>query len=95
MKLISGFQDLKEAAYRGLVRQFLEYGSSVWDPKGFACSSGELESVQKHAARFVKTGNYIYETGSMAGISGQLKLESLKKRRKYNRLLSLLRGLIL
>ena len=52
----------------------------------------ELESVQKGAARFV-TGNYKYETGSMTGILGQLKLESLKKRRKDNRLILLYKGL--
>ena len=27
-------QDVKEAAYRGLVCPILEYGSSVWDPQG-------------------------------------------------------------
>ena len=48
----------------------------------------ELESVQKRAARFV-TGNHSYETGSMTGILGQLKWESLKKRRKDNRLILL------
>ena len=32
--------------------------------------------MQKRAARFV-TGNYNYETGSMTGILGQLKWESL------------------
>ena len=52
----------------------------------------ELESVQKRAARFV-TGNYIYETGSMTGILGQLKWEPLKKRRKDNRLILLYKGL--
>ena len=52
----------------------------------------ELESVQKRAARFV-TGNYSYETGSMTGILGQLKWESLKKRRKDNRLILLYKGL--
>ena len=52
----------------------------------------ELESVQKRAARFV-TGNYNYETGSMTGIVGQLKWESLKKRRKDNRLILLYKGL--
>ena len=52
----------------------------------------ELESVQKRAARFV-TGNYNYETGSMTGILGQLKWESLKKRRKYDRLWLLYKGL--
>ena len=42
----------------------------------------ELESVQKRAARFV-TGNYNYETGSMTGILGQLKWESLKKKEDW------------
>ena len=42
--------------------------------------------------RFV-TRNYVYETGSMTGIHGQLKLESLKKRRKDNRLILLYKGL--
>ena len=52
----------------------------------------ELESVKKRAARLV-TGNYNYETGSMTGILGQLKWESLKKRRKDNRLILLYKGL--
>ena len=68
-------QEVKEAAYKGLVRQVLDYGSSVWDPPGVVLQE-ELESVQKRAARFV-TGNYSYETGSMTGM---LKWESLKKR---------------
>ena len=84
-------QEIKEAAYKGLVRPVLDYGSSVWDPPGVVLHE-ELESVQKHAARFV-TGNYNYETGSMTGILGQLKWESLKKRRKDNRLILLYKGL--
>ena len=48
--------------------------------------------MQKRAARFV-TGNYKYETGSMTGNLGQLKWESLKKRRKDNRLILLYKGL--
>ena len=47
--------------------------------------------MQKRAARFV-TGNYNYETGSMTGILGQLKWESLKKRWKDNRLILLYKG---
>ena len=78
---------LKEAAYKGLVRPVLDYGSSVWGPPGVVLQE-ELESVQKRAARFV-TGNYNYETG----ILGQLKWESLKKRRKDNRLILLYKGL--
>ena len=52
----------------------------------------ELGKVQNRAARFV-TRNYVCETGSMTGILGQLKWESLKKRRKDNRLILLYKGL--
>ena len=84
-------QEVKEAAYKGLVRPVLDYGSSVWDPPGVVLQE-ELESVQKRTARFV-TGYYDYENGSMTGILGQLKWESLKKRRKDNRLILLYKGL--
>ena len=73
------------------MRPVLDYGSSVWDPSGVVLQE-QLESVQKHAARFV-TGNYNNETGGMTGILGQLKWESLKKRRKDNRLILLYKGL--
>ena len=84
-------QDVKESAYKGLVRPVLEYGSSVWDPSGILLQE-ELEKLQKRAARFV-TGNYIYEAGSMAGILEQLKWESLKKRRRDSRIIILYKGL--
>ena len=48
--------------------------------------------MQKRAARFVK-GTYNYETGNMTGILGRLQWESLKKRRKDNRLILLYKGL--
>ena len=89
--LYSCHQEVKEAAYKRLVRPVLDYGSSVWEPPGVFLQE-ELESLQKRAARFV-TGNYSYETGSMTGILGQLKWESLKKRRKNNRLILLYKGL--
>ena len=85
--LFSCPQEVKEAAYKGLMCPVLDYGSSFWDPPGEVLQE-ELGSVQKRAARFV-TGNYNYETGSMIGILGQLKWESLKKRRKDNRLIVL------
>ena len=72
----------------------LEYGNSVLEPPGVVLQE-ELESVQKRAARFV-IGNYKYETGSMTGILGQfgqLKLESLKTRRKDNRFILLYKSL--
>ena len=44
-------QDVKESAYKGLVRPVLEYGSSVWDAKACffnmnlrRCSKGQLDS---------------------------------------------------
>ena len=93
--LISCPQNVKEAAYKGMVRPILEYGSSVLDPHPDKLRK-ELEKVQNRAARFV-TRNYDYETGSMTGsmtgILGQLKWESLKKRRKDNRLILLYKGL--
>ena len=88
-------QEVKEAAYKGLVRPVLEYSGSVWDPSGDMCITGlqnELEKVQNRAARFV-TGNYNFETGSMIGILEHLKWESLKKRRRDSRLILLYKGL--
>ena len=82
---------MKEAAYKGMVRPILEYGSSVSDPHPDKLQE-VLEKVQNRAARFV-TRNYVYETGSMTGILGQLKWESLKKRRKDNRLILLYKGM--
>ena len=89
--LFSCPQIVKEAAYKGMVRPILEYGSSVLEPHPDKLQV-ELEKVQKRAARFV-TRNYVYETGSMTGILGQLKWEFLKKRRKDNRLILLYKGL--
>ena len=77
-------QEVKEAAYKGLVRPVPEYSGSVWDPSGVGLQN-ELEKVQNRAARFV-TGNYYFETGSMTGILKHLKWESLKKRRRDSRL---------
>ena len=84
-------QDVKEAAYRGLVRPILEYDSCVWDPKGVVLQQ-KIEKVQNRAARFV-TSNYTFETGSMTGILENLNWESLKKRRRNSRLILLYKGL--
>ena len=76
-------QDVKEAAYRGLVRPILEYGSYVWDPQGVVLQQ-EIEKVQDCAARFV-TCNYSSETESMTVILEKLKWESLTKRMSDSR----------
>ena len=84
-------QEVKEAAYKGLVRPVLEYSGSVWDPSGVGLQN-EPEKVQNRAARFI-TGNYNFETGSMTGILEHLKWESLKKRRRDSWLVLLYKGL--
>ena len=89
--LFSCPQNVKEAAYKGMLRPKLEYGSSVWDPHTGKLQE-ELEKVQNRKAMFV-TRNYAYETGSVTDILGQLKWDSLKKRRKDNRLIFLYKGL--
>ena len=73
-------QEVKQAAYKELVRPVLEYSGSVWDPSGVVLPN-ELEKVQNRAPSFV-TGNYNIKTGSMTGILEHLKWESLKKRRR-------------
>ena len=67
--------DIRQDGKPKLCPSVLEYGSSVWDPHTHGLQE-ELEKVQNRAARFV-TGNYVFETGSMTGILGQLKWESL------------------
>ena len=84
-------QDVKESAYRRLVRPSLEYGSYVWDTQGVVLQQ-ETEKVQNRAARFV-TSNYSFETGSMTEILENLKWESLKKKRRDRRLILLYKGL--
>ena len=91
--LFSCPQDVKESAYKTLVRPILEYRSTVWDPH---CNglNDEFENVQKRAARFVTRNNrYSYETGSMTGILEELKWETLQKRRKDNMLILIYIGL--
>ena len=80
--LFSCPQDIKEAAYKGLVHPITEYGSLVWDPYTLGLQE-KLEKVQNRAARFVTT-NYTRKQGSMTGILEQLKWECLKKWRKDN-----------
>ena len=45
-------QDVKAAAYRGLVCPILEYRSCVCDPQGVVLQQ-EIEKVQNRAGRFV------------------------------------------
>ena len=74
---------LKATAYKAIVRPILEYACSVWDPYTTA-NEAKLESIQKRAARFV-TGRY-HNTSKVSNLITTLGWESLKQRRKTNRL---------
>ena len=69
----------------------VQYGSTVWDLYTVKLQE-ELEKVENRAARFVAS-NYVFETGIVTGILGQLKWKSLKKRRKDKILILLYKGL--
>ena len=53
---------------------------------------GGIRRVLMNKSKYVMR-NYVYETRGMIGILGQLKWETLKKRRKDNRLILLYKGL--
>jgi hypothetical protein len=76
---------VKSAAYTSMVRPTMEYASSVWDPTNRK-KIGNLEKVQKRAARFV-FNNYTNRTpGCVTKMVESLKWEKLEERRKTNRL---------
>ena len=47
-------EKLKQTAYFSLIRSFMEYGATVWDPYQ-KYNSDKVERVQRQAARFVKS----------------------------------------
>ena len=81
--LYSCTEDIKILAYSSLVRPTLEYGSIIWDPYTQEYIN-RLESVQRRAARFVKS-NY-NPRASVTDMLRTLEWSSLADRRKISRL---------
>ena len=77
--------NVKEAAYKGLLRPVLEYGSSVWNPHILA--NAFRRNWRRY--RIVPLDLYLgitFKEVRMTGILDQLKWETLKKRRTDYRL---------
>ena len=54
-------EKLKQTAYFSLIRSFMEYGATVWDPYQ-KYNSDKIERVQRRAARFIKSRYSSYTT---------------------------------
>ena len=74
-------EKLKQTAYFSLVRSFMEYGVTVWDPYQ-KYNSDKIERVQRRAARFVKSRYSRYSS-----VSDVLGWPPLSQRRQESRLI--------
>ena len=78
-------KEIKNMAYKTLVRPILEYSSTVWDPHTQTLVK-QIEAVQNRAARFV-TGKYSRHL-SVTAMKKDLNWEELETRRKVARLIT-------
>jgi len=77
--------EVKAGAYKAMVRPILDYASTVWDPIQ-AKKIGQLEQVQRRAARFVYNDYRTRTPGCVTNMLRDLDWNSLEERRRQSRL---------
>ena len=77
-------EKLKQMAYFSLIHSFMDYGATVWDPYQ-KYNSDKIESVQRRAARFVKSRYSRYS--SVSDMLDVLGWTPLSQRRQEARLI--------
>ena len=77
-------EKLKQTAYVSLIRSFMEYGATVWDPYQ-KYNSNKVESVQRQAARCVKSRYSRYS--NVSDMIDVLGWTALPQRRQEARLI--------
>ena len=80
-------EQIKTQSYYSLVRPYLKYACSVWDPNTQK-NIQSIEKIQRRAARFVKKCNQ-RTPGTVTSLLEELKWPSLEQRRKQTRLTNL------
>ena len=87
---LKGFPEkFKQTAYFSLIRSFMEYGATVWDPYQ-KYNSAKVERVQRRAARFVKSRYSRYS--SVSDMLDELGWPPHSQRREEARLILLLQN---
>jgi hypothetical protein len=75
--------NIKEKAYKSLVRPTLEYACTTWDPH-LKEDKNRIKMVQRRAARYVM--NRYHNTSSVISMLEELKWPTLEERRQRARL---------
>ena len=79
-----GNPQIKQHAYKSIVRPLLEYSQTVWDPHTDHLSK-KIESIQRRAARFAT--NRYRRTSSVTEMINHLEWQPLSERRRIARLM--------
>ena len=86
-------EKLKQTAYFSLIRSFMEYGATVWDPYQ-RYNSDKVERVQRRAARFVKSRYSRYSSVSdMLDVLGWTPLSQMRQEARIILFYKIINGL--